>query len=156
VISLGFARRINGCGVTWVRRNACGTIARRRSRVISRGETSLDHVSPYDGFTTNLREPSNRAESRLLSSRLLSSRLVSFLGAADPVRARVMSARGEKNFRDGVLSLSLSLSPSILSVRSFSLGALFFSVKRRKKRKSVARSASRDSSSPTQLPRLTL
>ena len=145
-----------------MRRNACGTIARRRGRVISRGETSLDHVSPYDGFTTNLREPSNRAESRLLSSRLLSSRLVSFLGAADPVRARVMSARGEKNFRDGVLSLSLSLSlsfslsPSISSVRSFSLGALFFSVKRRKKRKSVARSASHDSSSPTQLPRLTL
>jgi len=98
----------------------------------------------------------------LVSSRLVSYRLVSFLGAADPVRARVMSARGEKNFRDGVLSLSLSLSlsfslsPSISSVRSFSLGALFFSVKRRKKRKSVARSASHDSSSPTQLPRLTL
>jgi len=143
VISLGFARRINGCGVTWVRRNACGTIARRRSRVISRGETSLDHVSPYDGFTTNLREPSNRAESRLLSSRLLSSRLVSFLGAADPVRARVMSARGEKNFRDGVLSLSLSFSEHLVSAFVFPWSSFFFRETEEKKEIRRAKRVSR-------------
>jgi len=118
VISLGFARRFNECGAVWARRNACGTIARRRGRVIPCGGPSIGHVSRYRGPARNLLD--SRVGPSLVSSRLVSG------GPRDPVRARRSArhvARGRKN------SPRYSLSPGVRSP-----ARLYFSRETTKKR----------------------